>query len=53
MADMSIGAFRTPVVREMTPGEYREQRRRVIASLVTGKNDTRAVPSLAPAVGSY
>jgi hypothetical protein len=39
---VSIVAFRTPVVREMTRDEYLEQRRRVIASLVT-----RAVPSRA------
>jgi hypothetical protein len=36
MAHKSIMEFRTPVVREMTDDEYREQRRRVIASLVAG-----------------
>jgi hypothetical protein len=48
MADMSIGTFKTPSVHEMTRDEYREQRRRVLASLAKAKDDTRAVPSLAP-----
>jgi hypothetical protein len=45
MINTSIAAFRTPVVREMTHDEYREQRPRVIASLVKGKDGTRAVQS--------
>ena len=46
MANTRIAVFRTPVVHEITPGEYREQRRRVIASLV--RTDPRALPVAAP-----
>jgi hypothetical protein len=48
MDNTSIGAFKTPVVREMTQDEYREQRRRVIAALVNANGGTRAVRSPAP-----
>ncbi len=34
MSNQSIVEFRTPVVREMTDDEYREQRRRVVASIL-------------------
>jgi hypothetical protein len=43
---MNIVAFKTPVVREMAHDEYREQRRRVIASLA--RTDPRPVPGAAP-----
>jgi hypothetical protein len=45
MANTRIAVFRTPVVHELTAGEYREQRRRVIASLV--RIDPRALSAAA------
>jgi hypothetical protein len=39
MSVQSIVEFRTPVVREMTHAEYREQRQRVVASVLL---DSRA-----------
>jgi hypothetical protein len=47
MASPKIVEFRTPVVREMTDDEYREHRRRVMASLLgdrTNKRANRPVP---------
>ena len=55
MANHRIVEFRTPVVREMTQAEYREQRRRVVASLVRvqpsqrGANRASRRPSSSPA----
>jgi hypothetical protein len=43
MANHRVVEFRTPVVREMTHAEYREQRRRVIASLVRGQPSRRGI----------
>jgi hypothetical protein len=42
MSKANINGFSTPVVREMTLEEYFEQRRRVVASLMTGKADEHA-----------
>jgi hypothetical protein len=40
MTRQRIVEFRTPIVREMTDAEYREQRRRVAASvLLVGRAD--------------
>jgi hypothetical protein len=37
MANPQPSQYRMPVVREMTDADYREQRRRVLASLVKAK----------------
>jgi hypothetical protein len=50
MGDASTARFKTPLVREMTHAEYREQRRRVVASLVRTKDGARLVPSPAPRI---
>jgi hypothetical protein len=42
MANQQPSQYRTPVVREMTDADYREQRRRVLASLVKAKRPTAA-----------
>lgn len=42
MATANIVAFKTPVVREMTREEYFEQRRRVVASLISETPDKGA-----------
>jgi hypothetical protein len=49
MENTSLWAFRTPVVREMTNDEYREQRRRVFASLIKDEGDQRTPGSTSPA----
>jgi hypothetical protein len=49
MAVANCVAFQTPVVREMTSAEYREQRRRVAASLCEGR-DGEARPGAGPAM---
>jgi hypothetical protein len=41
MANQRIVRFRTPVVREMTDAEYREQRRRVAESVLRDRTTKR------------
>jgi hypothetical protein len=48
MASANSVAFQTPVVREMTPAEYRQQRRLVAASICAAR-DREARPGAGPA----
>jgi hypothetical protein len=48
MTTPRIVEFRTPVVREMTDDEYREHRRRVMASLLGDRTNQRANWHLSP-----
>ena len=48
MTTPRIVEFRTPVVREMTDDEYREHRRRVMASLLGDVANKRANGPVSP-----
>src|SRR3954447_3967893 len=52
MNDQRIVEFRTPIVREMTDVEYREQRRRVAASVLLDRTADDASDRRSPYVGT-
>jgi hypothetical protein len=52
MSNQSIVEFRTPVVREMTDDEYREQRRRVVASILRDRGADGVTNRRSPSIGS-
>jgi hypothetical protein len=52
MIKQSIVEFRTPIVREMTHAEYRQQRRRVVASVLLDSRADRVSDRRSPVIGA-
>jgi hypothetical protein len=52
MANQRIVEFRTPIVREMTDAQYREQRRRVAASVLLASRADGVTDRRRPYIGT-